>query len=64
MYYRNEWKYLVTDADLAVLAARLKALLPMDKHQTGSAYTLSLIHISRCKKRRGENHCQKQPGGI
>ena len=45
MYYRNEWKYLVTDADLAVLGARLKVLLPMDKHQTGSAYAIRSLYF-------------------
>ena len=45
MYYRNERKYLVTDADLAVLGARLKVLLPMDKHQTGSAYAIRSLYF-------------------
>ena len=45
MYYRNEWKYLVTDADLAVLGARLKVLLPMDSHQTGSSYAIRSLYF-------------------
>ena len=45
MYYRNEWKYLVTDADLAVLAARLRVLLPMDSHQTGSSYAIRSLYF-------------------
>ena len=49
MYYRNEWKYLVTDADLAVLGARLKVLLPMDKHQTGSAYAIRSLYFDDIK---------------
>ena len=40
MYYRNEWKYLVTGGELAVLGARLKVLLPLDKHQTGAVYAI------------------------
>ncbi|WP_418718610.1 polyphosphate polymerase domain-containing protein [Candidatus Allofournierella merdipullorum] len=45
MYYRNEWKYLVTDADLVVLGARLKALLPSDSHQKGSAYAIRSLYF-------------------
>lgn len=45
MYYRNEWKYLVTDGDLAILGARLKVLLPLDSHQQGSAYTIRSLYF-------------------
>lgn len=45
MYYRNEWKYLVTDADLAILGARLRALLPLDSHQTGDAYVIRSLYF-------------------
>ena len=33
MEYRVENKYLVTQADLAVLAGRLRTVLPFDPHQ-------------------------------
>ena len=55
MYYRNEWKYLVTDADLAVLGARLKVLLPMDKHQTGSAYAIRSLYFDNL-----QNSCLRE----
>ena len=45
MYYRNEWKYLVTDADLAVLGGRLKALLAADSHQKGGAYAIRSLYL-------------------
>ena len=45
MYYRNEWKYLVTGGELAVLGARLKVLLPLDKHQTGAAYAIRSLYF-------------------
>ena len=45
MLYRNEWKYLVTDADLAVLEPRLKALMELDKHQAGGAYAVRSLYF-------------------
>lgn len=45
MYYRNEWKYLVTDGQLAILAGRLRAILPMDRHQTGEAYAIRSLYF-------------------
>lgn len=45
MYYRNEWKYLVTGGELVILGARLKVLLPMDKHQTGAAYAIRSLYF-------------------
>ena len=45
MRYRNEWKFLVTDGDLAVLEPRLKALLEPDRHQAGGAYAVRSLYF-------------------
>lgn len=45
MYYRNEWKYLVSGADLVILAARLRVLLPNDSHQKGSGYAIRSLYF-------------------
>ena len=45
MLYRNEWKYLVTDGELAVLEVRLRALLAEDSHQQGRAYTVRSLYF-------------------
>ena len=45
MYYRNEWKYLVTGGELVVLNARLKPLLRPDAHQAGGAYAIRSLYF-------------------
>ena len=30
--YRNEWKYLCTDGQMALLDSRLKQVMPLDPH--------------------------------
>ncbi|MBE6895371.1 MAG: polyphosphate polymerase domain-containing protein [Ruminococcaceae bacterium] len=45
MEFRVENKYLVTDADLAVIAARLKAVMKQDIHQTGDCYTIRSLYF-------------------
>lgn len=43
--YRVENKYLVTDADLAVLAGRLKSVMAQDIHQTGACYSIRSLYF-------------------
>lgn len=45
MNYRNEWKYLVSGADLVILGARLRVLLPNDSHQKGSGYAIRSLYF-------------------
>ena len=45
MEFRVENKYLVTDADLAVLNARLKTVMKQDIHQTGDCYTIRSLYF-------------------
>ena len=45
MDYRVENKYIVTDGDLAVIASRLRALMPMDSHQKGSCYEIRSLYF-------------------
>lgn len=45
MDYRVENKYLVSDADLAVLEARLKTVLEPDSHQIGSCYEIRSVYF-------------------
>lgn len=45
MEYRVENKYLVTDADLAVLEGRLKTVMEPDAHQTGSCYEIRSVYF-------------------
>lgn len=45
MKYRVEKKYIVSDADLMVLDARLKSVLPCDAHQYGSYYTIRSLYF-------------------
>lgn len=42
--WRNENKYVVTDAQLAVLRARLDALIPRDPHQKGQYYRIRSLY--------------------
>ena len=45
MEFRVENKYLVTDADLAVIAPRLKAVMKQDIHQQGDCYTIRSLYF-------------------
>ena len=45
MEYRNEWKYLVTGSDLAILRARLNVVLRPDAHQTGAVYCIRSLYF-------------------
>lgn len=50
--YRVENKYLVTDADLALLAGRLTSVMEQDVHQEGNCYEIRSLyfddHFDRC----------------
>ena len=48
MEYRVENKYLVTDADLAVLAGRLNCIMQPDKNQTGDGYEVRSLYFDDC----------------
>lgn len=43
--WRNELKFVCTDAELAVLRVRLKSLLPMDEHQDGDCYRIRSLYF-------------------
>ena len=43
--YRVEQKYLVSDWDLTLIAARLKAIMPQDDHQEGDCYEVRSIYL-------------------
>ena len=45
MEFRVENKYLVTDADLAVIKARLKTVMKQDVHQDGDCYTIRSLYF-------------------
>lgn len=45
MDYRVENKYLVSDADLAVLEGRLKTVMEPDEHQNGSCYEIRSVYF-------------------
>lgn len=45
MDYRVENKYLVSDADLAVLEARIKTVMEPDAHQVGSCYEIRSVYF-------------------
>ena len=45
MDYRVENKYIVSDMDLAVIGARLSAVMAMDSHQTGSSYEIRSLYF-------------------
>lgn len=51
MEYREEWKYLCTDADLDILRHRLARLLPMDRHQHGSCYHVRSLYFDTWDER-------------
>lgn len=52
MEYRVENKYLISDADIAVLSARLQQVMEYDIHQSGSCYQIRSLyfddHANRC----------------
>ena len=43
--YREENKYLVTDADLMLLAGRLKSVMSRDIHQEGDCYEIRSLYF-------------------
>lgn len=45
MDYRVENKYLVSDADLAILAGRLKSVMHKDIHQVGECYEIRSLYF-------------------
>ena len=45
MDYRVENKYLVSDADIAVLEARLKTVMEPDAHQIGDCYEIRSVYF-------------------
>ena len=45
MKYRVEKKYLVTDAQIALLSSRLKAAMSTDIHQEGSSYDVHSLYF-------------------
>ena len=45
MDYRVENKYLVTDADIAVIKARLKTVIKQDIHQYGDCYNIRSVYF-------------------
>lgn len=45
MDYRVENKYLVTDADIAVLESRIKTVMEPDAHQIGSCYEIRSVYF-------------------
>ena len=45
MEYRVENKYLVTDADLALLAGRLNSVMSADIHQDGDCYEIRSVYF-------------------
>lgn len=45
MKYRVEKKFLVTDADIAVIAGKLSPLMSLDAHQKGKSYELRSLYF-------------------
>ena len=45
MEWRNEYKYVLTDAQIAVLRARLDALMSVDPHQSGPFYEIRSLYF-------------------
>lgn len=45
MEYRVENKYLVTEADIAVLTSRLSCVMRQDEHQSGSCYQIRSLYF-------------------
>lgn len=60
MEYRVENKYLVSDADLAVLAGRLQIVMKQDEHQNGDCYEIRSLYFDDLL-----NHCmQENDAGV
>ena len=51
MEFRVENKYLVSDADLAVIAGRLSQVMPQDAHQTGNSYEIRSVYFDDLQDR-------------
>ena len=51
MEYRVEDKYIVTDAELKLIAARLQSIMPMDSHQKGSCYEIRSLYFDDLQDR-------------
>jgi len=45
MEYRVENKYLVTEADIAILTSRLKSVMQQDVHQVGDSYEIRSLYF-------------------
>ena len=60
MEYRVENKYFVTDADLAVIAARLKTVMKQDIHQDGDCYTIRSLYFDDIN----DNCMQENDSGV
>lgn len=45
MKYRNEWKYQVSAAELVVLEARLRPIMPPDKHHRPGGYAIRSLYF-------------------
>lgn len=45
MEYRVENKYLVSDRDMELIGARLKAVMPLDQHQTAGSYEIRSLYF-------------------
>lgn len=51
MEYRVENKYLVSDADLALIAGRLKTVMYTDEHQIGNSYEIRSLYFDDLQNR-------------
>lgn len=64
MDYRVENKYLVTDADLALLAGRLNSVMSRDIHQQGNCYEVRSVYFDdawdRCLQENEDGVDQRQ----
>ncbi|MBQ6929696.1 MAG: polyphosphate polymerase domain-containing protein [Oscillospiraceae bacterium] len=60
MEFRVENKYLVTDADLAVIKARLKTVMKQDVHQDGDCYTIRSLYFDDIN----DNCMKENDGGV
>lgn len=45
MYYRNEWKYMVTDAQLRLIEARIGPVLAPDTHGAAGFYSVRSLYF-------------------
>lgn len=64
MEYRVEDKYIVTDAQLRLIAARLRGLMPLDPHQKGDCYEIRSLYFDdawdRCMDENNSGVDQRQ----